>query len=70
MVVFYNNFVACGESATMQHVIDHMNHIRNVAGVDHIGIGSDFNGVKRCVCHLFPVPNSLYCTGLALPRYH
>ena len=26
-----------------------MNHIRKVAGVDHIGIGSDYNGVNQWV---------------------
>ena len=28
---------------------DHINHIREVAGVDHIGIGADFNGVTKYV---------------------
>lgn len=27
-------------------VADHIEHIRNVAGVDHVGIGSDFDGVS------------------------
>lgn len=26
---------------------DHMDHIRNVAGADYIGIGADYNGVTR-----------------------
>jgi len=25
----------------------HINHIRNVAGVDHVGLGGDYNGVTR-----------------------
>ena len=25
--------------------MNHIDHIRTIAGVDHIGIGSDFNGV-------------------------
>ena len=29
------------------YVTDHIEHISNVAGVDHVGIGSDFNGVAR-----------------------
>ena len=24
--------------------LDHIDYIRNVAGVDHVGIGADFNG--------------------------
>jgi len=30
--------------ATVQQVADHVDHIRKIAGVDHIGIGSDFDG--------------------------
>ena len=26
-------------------IIDHIDHIKNVAGIDHVGIGSDFDGV-------------------------
>jgi membrane dipeptidase len=32
-------------SATVAQVADHIEHVRQVAGVDHIGIGSDFDGV-------------------------
>ena len=30
---------------TLQEVADHIDHIRKVAGVDHVGIGADFDGV-------------------------
>lgn len=30
--------------ATLQQVADHIEHVRRVAGVDHVGIGSDFDG--------------------------
>jgi membrane dipeptidase len=32
--------------ATLQQIADHIDHIRNVAGIDHIGIGSDFDGIS------------------------
>jgi membrane dipeptidase len=32
-------------SATLAQVADHIEHVRQVAGVDHVGIGSDFDGV-------------------------
>ena len=32
--------------ATIGDVADHIDHIRKVAGIDHIGIGSDFDGVS------------------------
>ena len=31
--------------ATLAEVADHVEHIRAVAGVDHVGIGSDFDGI-------------------------
>lgn len=30
--------------ATLEQVADHIDHVCNVAGVDHVGIGSDFDG--------------------------
>jgi membrane dipeptidase len=29
---------------TVEHVADHIEHIREVAGIDHVGIGADFDG--------------------------
>lgn len=47
MVNFYSSFVNCNSSrnAMMQDVVDHINHIRNLIGVDHVGIGGDYDGV-------------------------
>jgi membrane dipeptidase len=33
--------------ATLEQVADHVDHVREVAGVDHIGIGGDFDGVTE-----------------------
>jgi membrane dipeptidase len=30
---------------TLSQVADHIDHIRQVAGIDHVGIGSDFDGI-------------------------
>lgn len=48
MVNFYNDFINCDTSrnATMQDVVDHINYIRNLIGVDHVGIGSDYDGIN------------------------
>jgi membrane dipeptidase len=32
--------------ATLAQVADHIEHIRRVAGVDHVGLGSDFDGIS------------------------
>jgi membrane dipeptidase len=31
--------------ATLAQVADHIEHVRTVAGVDHVGLGSDFDGI-------------------------
>ncbi len=33
--------------ATLAQVADHIDHIRRVAGVDHVGLGSDFDGIPE-----------------------
>jgi membrane dipeptidase len=35
--------------ATLQQVADHIDHIRKVAGIDHIGLGGDFDGITSVV---------------------
>jgi membrane dipeptidase len=32
--------------ATLSEVADHIDHVRAVAGIDHVGIGSDFDGIS------------------------
>ena len=38
--------------ATLAQVADHIDHIRRVAGVDHVGIGGDFDGISEVVVGL------------------
>ncbi|TWT87239.1 Membrane dipeptidase (Peptidase family M19) [Pseudobythopirellula maris] len=33
-------------NGTIHHVLDHIEHVIKVAGVDHVGLGSDFDGVS------------------------
>jgi membrane dipeptidase len=35
--------------ATLAQVADHIDHVRKVAGIDHIGLGSDFDGINTVV---------------------
>jgi membrane dipeptidase len=35
--------------ATLAQVADHIEHIRKVAGIDHVGIGGDFDGITAVV---------------------
>ena len=41
-----------GPKATLAQVADHIDHIRKVAGVDHIGIGGDFDGITDVIAGL------------------
>lgn len=34
-------------ASTVHDVVDHIDHIVRVAGVDHVGLGSDFDGVPK-----------------------
>jgi membrane dipeptidase len=34
-------------TATLSMVADHIDHVRKVAGIDHVGIGSDFDGIDK-----------------------
>jgi membrane dipeptidase len=35
--------------ATLSEAADHIDHIRKVAGIDHIGLGGDFDGISNVV---------------------
>jgi membrane dipeptidase len=45
MVTFVPGFLVKDGKATLADVANHMDHIRKVAGPDHVGIGSDFDGI-------------------------
>ena len=55
MVNFFSSFIAPTEvlkndknaRGTLHDVVDHIDHLVEVAGIDHVGIGSDFDGVPR-----------------------
>jgi len=52
---FFNNFLVNGtlkdkmEIAKIEDMVRHIKHIRNVAGVEVIGLGSDFDGIPNDV---------------------
>ncbi|KAK8720714.1 hypothetical protein OTU49_013145, partial [Cherax quadricarinatus] len=46
MVSFYTDFISCSETATIQDVVGHINQVRTMAGVDHVGIGAGFDGIN------------------------
>ncbi|XP_033223000.1 dipeptidase 1 [Belonocnema kinseyi] len=46
MVSFYPYFISCGEKSTLEDVAAHINHVRKVAGIDHVGIGAGYDGIN------------------------
>ncbi|GMV07682.1 MAG: membrane dipeptidase [Gemmatimonadota bacterium] len=45
MVTFVPSFLTDRDQATIGDVADHIEHVVEIAGIDHVGIGSDFDGI-------------------------
>lgn len=54
--------------ATLAQVADHIDHIRKVAGIDHIGLGGDFDGITQVVVGLEDVSKYPELTAELLKR--
>jgi membrane dipeptidase len=57
-------------SGSVHHVVDHIEHIIRVAGVDHVGLGSDFDGITTVPKQLEDVSCYPYITQELLNRGH
>jgi membrane dipeptidase len=67
MVTFVPTFLTVGR-ARLSHVADHMDHVRRVAGADHVAIGSDFDGMPRTPVGLHDVSTFPALTAELLRR--
>ncbi len=47
MVTFVPEYLSPDSTASVATVADHIDHIRDVAGIDHAGIGGDFDGISK-----------------------
>jgi membrane dipeptidase len=54
--------------ATLAQVADHIDHIRKVAGIDHVGLGGDFDGISSVVAGLEDVSTYPALTAELLRR--
>jgi len=54
--------------ATLKQVADHIEHIRKVAGVDHVGIGADYGGLTQHPIGLEDVSDYPYLAAELLRR--
>ncbi len=53
---------------SIHHVVDHIEHIIKVAGIDHVGIGSDYDGIEAVPHQLEDVSCYPYITQELLNR--
>ncbi|HMK83285.1 MAG TPA: dipeptidase [Candidatus Bathyarchaeia archaeon] len=56
------------ENATLERVLDHVDHIVKVASVDNVGLGSDFDGIETTPKGLEDVTRMPYLTEGLLKR--
>jgi membrane dipeptidase len=64
----FDGLRAAAVHATLFDVADHIDHIRRVAGVDHVGIGSDFDGITAVPRGLEDVSRLPYLLAELLDR--
>ncbi len=57
-------------TGSLHDVVDHIEHIIKVAGVDHVGIGSDYDGIGSVPSQLEDVSTYPYITQELLNRGH
>lgn len=57
-------------AGSIHDVVDHIEHIIKVAGVDHVGLGSDYDGIGSCPKQLEDVSCYPYITQELLNRGH
>jgi len=50
-VVFYYPFLS-GTSRSITQVVDHIDYIKNLVGIDHVALGSDFDGISSMITGL------------------
>ena len=43
-ITFYNGFLQTDGKASLLDAIEHLNHAIDIMGIDHVGIGTDFDG--------------------------
>ena len=55
-------------AGTVSDVVDHIDHIVKIAGIDHIGIGGDYDGIGRTPTQLEDVSCYPYLTQEMLNR--
>jgi membrane dipeptidase len=77
-VIFYPSFlVASGQPCNIQSVIRHIDHVVKIGGIDHVALGSDFDGVSdwlpqglEDVTKMPALTEALLQKGYSIPDVH
>lgn len=56
---FYPAFI-CHNDPSLARLLDHFEHVAEIAGIDHLGIGTDFDGMENTFLKELPDVSSLY----------
>ena len=68
-IAFAPNFIhADARQATIDRVVDHICHVADLVGIDHVGIGSDFDGLGKTVPVVPDVSQLVHLTRGMLAR--
>ncbi len=46
-ICLYKNFLTKNEESNIEDVVNHIEYMANLIGIDHIGIGTDFDGINK-----------------------
>lgn len=76
MINFFSGFIVPRDQlqadrnrlGTVKTVVDHIDHVVRVAGIDHVGLGSDFDGIPRVPRQLNDVAHYPYITQEMMNR--
>ena len=68
---FFHRFLGYDETGSVSQMVDHIKHIKKVAGIDVLAIGSDFDGFSgpceiKNSAELVKIPEALTKAGLSL----
>lgn len=66
-VTLYSGFLRTNGKANIQHFIEHLEHAISIMGIDHVGIGTDFDG-DGGVCGLADSSEMINFTRMLLAR--
>eukprot|EP00002_Diphylleia_rotans_P012812 TRINITY_DN2501_c0_g1_i1.p1 TRINITY_DN2501_c0_g1~~TRINITY_DN2501_c0_g1_i1.p1 ORF type:complete len:382 (+),score=76.77 TRINITY_DN2501_c0_g1_i1:71-1216(+) len=68
MINFYANFVEINGNATLVDVANHIDYVKNLIGIDYVGLGADYDGVSTLARGLEDVSKYVYLTAELLDR--